>query len=287
MKAFIAHSWIFALLFVSSFSQAQTNVPGAVPTLNHIVWVWLENVSDADMIEQPFTKSLLNTFPSAHFTAFSPTSSVTQADVISMISGFDEGVTSNDPVNFLAPSLIDLLEAQSISWKVYAEDFPGSCFLGVSYSNYYRYRVPFLSVSEIESDRYRCQNIMGFANYQFDVIGNVLPQFTVLIPNLMSSGGIGTPAIADASLKSLLKPMLANPTMVADTTFIVSTTNISDPKNPGVFTLILGNGLSTKAQQILTPYNHYNMLQTIESALGLGSLNENDATAAPMVGFWN
>ncbi len=272
-------SLILSCLILCSPALAQT------PSLNRVLWIWLENVSDNQMVQQKFTQSLLKKYPSVHFTNFKPTSPVTQADVVSMISGYDQGVASNATLKLLAPSLVDLLMSRNISWRVYSEDYPGSCYLGDSIGNYYRYRNPFASIAAVQSDRFRCMNLVNFSNYTSDINFSTMPKLMVVIPGLANSGGSTNAATADGMLNTLLTPMI-NAGNLGNTTVIVSTTSTTNSGAP-VFTMILGQGVSKVGQSVSTSYNHYNLLRTIEEGFGLGNLNQQDASSSSMSGFWN
>ncbi len=268
---------------ILSFAQNSANT---VPNLNKIIWVWLENTSDVQMFNQRYSYYLWTNFPSARFTHYLPPSKVTQPNVMTLIGGTDFGVMTNNLTRISAPTLIDLLELKNIPWKVYAEDFPGACYLSEGVGNYKRYRVPFLSFAHIQSDRYQCMKIVGFANFADDVTSHTLPQFSVVIPNLKNSGALGSTVSADNTLIRLLDPILMEPDALLNTTVVISTINQTFSNHPEVMTLILGNGVKTVAQEITTPYSHLNLLRTFEDGLHLGTLPQGDASADPMTGFW-
>ena len=280
----------FLSLFLSvSAALADPSPVRPVPPLNNIIWVWLENTPASQMILQPYTKSIISTYPNAKFTNFLPTSGVTQANAMMMIGGSDFGVHDNSVVHISSPTLIDLLESKSIAWKVYAEDYPGSCYLGAGVADYKRYRIPFLSISRISSDPYECMRVQGFRNLSDDIKYNTLPRFSVVIPNLSQSGGTGGVLAADNTLQAILDPIMTAPGFTSNTTIIISTLNNSNtsPGKKEMFTMFIGAGLPLGIlSTVSTPYSHANVLKTIEVGLGLGSLNQSDATAVPMVGFW-
>jgi acid phosphatase len=280
---------MLSVLFLALFAVPALADPAPVTAMNKVIWVWLEDATYTQMIEQKFVKSLISDYPTAKFSNYFPNSTITQADVMMMITGSNQGVPDNTSIKIFSRSLVDLLEAKSIPWKVYAEDFPGACYLGDGTATYKRYRVPFLSLSHVESDRYQCMNIVGLPNFTDDLQYGLVPQFSVIIPNLPNSGVGTSAATADATLKTILTPIIQIPTFTTDTTVIISSmnmiTNADDPK--GMFVMILGAGVQDGANTITTSYSHANLLGTIETGLGLGNLGQADATASPLVGFWN
>ncbi|HYU26002.1 MAG TPA: alkaline phosphatase family protein, partial [Thermoanaerobaculia bacterium] len=67
-----------------------------------------------------------------------------QPNYIALVAGNTFAV-QNDPVTLDVPHLGDLLEARGVSWKTYAEGYPGGCFLGVSAGAYMRRHNPLIS----------------------------------------------------------------------------------------------------------------------------------------------
>ena len=130
-------------------------------------------------------------------------------------------------------------------------------------------------------------NIVSFANLDDDLKYGTLSQFSVVIPNLTTSGALSNALTADNTLRRILDPIVTNADLLQNTTIIISTTNNTTPSKPEMFTMILGNGVRPGTSfTIKTPYSHPNVLRTIEEGLHLGNLNQADAKASPMVGFW-
>jgi acid phosphatase len=282
---------VLAGIFCALFSIPVLADPAPVnpvSSLNKVVWVWLENTPHSQMILQKYVKSLSATYPNARFTNYLPNSAITQADAMMMIGGADFGIQDNSSTTIFSPTVIDLLESKNVSWKIYAEDYPGACYLGDGIASYKRYRVPFLSISHVQSDRYQCMKIVGFANLKDDVKYNTLPRFSVVIPNLANSGGTTDALTADNNLKTVLDPIVKMPNFLQTTTVIISTINSSNTAvgKKEMFTMVLGAGVQTGSVNVTTAYSHANVLRTIENGLDIGNLNQADAAADPMVGFW-
>ena len=280
-------SLLFSLVFqLPSFAQTPTPTPAAtLPTLNKVVWVWLENTSYSDMILQKYVKNLWLNVGAGRFSNFKPVSQVTQANTIAMIAGTDYQIADNDLTRLFTPSLIDLLEAKKISWKIYAEDFPGSCYLNAGAGDYKRYRVPFLSYANVQSDRYLCAKVQSYSNLQSDQQLGALPQFSVIIPNIKNSGAGSDAYTADQTLREVLDPIVTAPETFAQTTIIITTTSLKDATKTG-FAMILGNGVNTNGTISDVPVNHFHILRTLEAGLKLGSLHQNDAKVQPITDIW-
>lgn len=290
MKSFFSSPALLVAALLLNLVAHDANAqqaPKPVPAFKKIMWVWLENTSYAQMIQQKYVRTLFQTYPSARFSNYQPVSPITQANTFAMISGSDLGVLDNEMTRVFSPTLINLLEAKNVPWRTYVEEYPGSCYLNAGTGEYKRYRVPFLSLDRIQTDRYLCMKIVGLRNYDEDVKFGSLPEFTFVVPSLKGSGATSDAATADATLKRILDPVVTNEDFLQETTVFITTVSHKDPKKPEVFTMVLGRGLVPGyAYTINTPYNHYNLLRTLEDGFSLGTLNENDTKAVPMTGFW-
>ena len=114
------------------------------------------------MMGQRYVRNLWLNYPSVRFTHVNQVSPIAQANTIAMISGNDFGIKDNELVRVFTPSIINLLELKSVTWRVYAEEYPGACYLNEGNGDYKRYRVPFLSLSKIQTDRYLCSKVVSF-----------------------------------------------------------------------------------------------------------------------------
>ena len=270
-------------LFTVNIAHAAYN---PVTPFKKVVWVWLENTPYTYMMNQRYVRNLWLNYPSVRFTRMNQVSVVTQANSVAMISGNDFGIRDNELVRVFTPTIINLLESKSITWKVYAQEYPGACYLNEGIGDYKRYRVPFLSLSQVQTDRFLCSKVVGFNFLEDDLKYGSLPDFSILIPSLKGSGATSNINTASGTLQSVLDPILNNKDLISQTTIIITTTTNTDAKNPELFSMILGNGVQNYAMSIDQSYSHYNVLRTIEDGFKLGQLNQNDTKAEPLLGFW-
>jgi hypothetical protein len=214
-----------------------------------------------------------------------------QPNYIALISGSTHGVTGSDPVTIDALHLGDLLERKGLTWKVYAENYPGNCFLGQTWGTeaegqYVRRHVPFLSFRNVQQNIARCnEHIVNAAVLDADVASGALPSFSFYVPHNLHNGHDSGPAVADTWLEGRLGPLLLDSRFMDDTLFIVTYDESLSTGNR-VTTLFVG----TMVKRAVAPfdrYDHYNLLRTIENVLGLGTLGRSDATAPPITGIWN
>jgi hypothetical protein len=279
---------LLLLFTISSIvhSTASAQSDAQVIPFKKVVWVWLENTPYNTMINQRYIRNLWLNYRSVRFSNVKQLSPVTQANSVALITGSDFGIHDNELIRVFTPTIVDLLESKNITWKVYAEQYPGACYLNEGIGDYKRYRVPFLSVSQIQTDRYLCSKVVSFKFMEDDLKYGSLPQLSIIIPSLKGSGATSGINNATNTVQNVLDPILYNSDLLAQTTIIITTTTNSDEKNPELFTMILGNGVSDYAMSFNTEYSHYNILRTIEEGFKLGHLNQNDANAKPMLGFW-
>lgn len=279
---------LLLLFTISSIvhSTAHAQSDAQVIPFKKVVWVWLENTPYNTMINQRYIRNLWLNYRSVRFSNVKQLSPVTQANSVALITGSDFGIHDNELIRVFTPTIVDLLESKNITWKVYAEQYPGACYLNEGIGDYKRYRVPFLSVSQIQTDRYLCSKVVSFKFMEDDLKYGSLPQLSIIIPSLKGSGATSGINNATNTVQNVLDPILYNSDLLAQTTIIITTTTNSDEKNPELFTMILGNGVSDYAMSFNTEYSHYNILRTIEEGFKLGHLNQNDANAKPMLGFW-
>ena len=268
-------------LFLSMHSSAES-----IPQFKKVIWVWLENTSYQSMMNQKYIRNIWLNHPSVRFTKMKQVSPIAQANVVAMISGNDFGIRDNELMRMFAPTIVDLLESRSITWTVYAEQYPGSCYLNEGIGDYKRYRVPFLSVSQIQSDRQLCSKVVNFRFLEEDTKYNAFPDVSIVIPSQRSSGATSNSSTASGTVQRVIEPILSNLEILSETTIILTTTTNLDVKSPELFSMIIGNGVKDFAMTNNTEVNHYHFLRTLEEGFRMGHLNQNDAKSEPLTGFW-
>jgi len=197
-------------------------------------------------------------------------------------------------VTHCGPSVValrnrDLLEAKSLQWKVYAEDFPGHCFLGERQGDYVRKHAPMLSFKNVQSDLARCSRVVEAAQLSQDLQSGTLPDFSLYIPNLKNDGHDTNVAFADKWLASKFGPLLADPRFTKDLLFVVTFDEAEHfflrPSSNHILTVLVGDGVLPGSQS-KGAYTHYSILRTVEDGLGTGTLDREDTNAAAITGIW-
>lgn len=258
-----------SILFFSTLGYSK-------PTFTKVMMVVLENTDYTGALAQPFLLDLSK--KGALLENLSAEAHPSQGNYIAMIAGDTLGVKNDSNVDFSAPNIADLLEAKGLTWKAYAEDYPGNCFLDATSGKYARKHVPFLSFKSITTNPARCKNIVNASQLDIDIKNNSLPNYSIYIPNLMNDGHNSGVAFADAYMSKKFGPLLLNRKFMDQMLFIVTFDESGSRKTNQIYTALFGDDVLAGSTSKKS-YSHYSILKTIESAWSLGDLNQNDKSA--------
>jgi acid phosphatase len=268
---------------VSAASVPASSLP-ANESITKIMTVMLENTNYEDALRQPFLASLASR--GALLTRFAAEAHPSQPNYIALISGSTFGVTSDANISLDGRHIGDLLEAKSRQWKVYAEGYPGNCFLGSSAGNYVRKHIPFLSFRNVRNDPARCARIVNASELTSDVRDGKLPDYSLYVPDLKNDGHDSGVAYADRWLSATFGPLLEDPRFTRGLLLIVTFDESKGYVFGGnhVVTILLGEVVA-RGTILDASYNHYSLLRLVEDEFGLGSLGQGDAHAAVITGL--
>jgi Phosphoesterase family len=255
-------------------------------SIQHIIWVWFENreASDITAATAPYFASFAAA--GVNLTNFYGITHPSQPNYLNAFSGSDQGVTTNDHFSFPASTnnLAKQLAAAGKSWRVYAQNFPSSCFDGDSSTGgvdgpglpgeYVRKHNPAISFESVRLDAVQCANIQPLANFDPTV------NFALVVPNMTNDMHDGTTAQGDAFLQAFVPLVTASPDWshtLLIVTFDEGTTNINGGGH--VYTAVAAPWLAHA--DVATAYNHFSVLRTIEEVYGLPFLGS-AATATTM-----
>jgi len=250
-------------------------------SFSKIMVVVLENTDYDDAIEQPFLASLIKR--GMLLTNFNAEAHPSQPNYIALVSGSTHGVTSDSNVDLDQRHLGDLLEAKGLQWKVYAEGYPGGCFLGARSGTYVRKHVPFLSFKNVQNDQARCGRIVNASEMVADVRDRNFPDFSLFVPDLNDDGHDTGVAYADGWLSGRFGLLLNEPDFTTGLLLIVTFDESRRTllgKNH-VATILIGDGV-TSGTRLGDRYGHYSILRLVEDHFRLGTLGQNDTGAAPI-----
>ena len=256
--------------------------------VRRIFVVILEN-EDADVaLQQPFLATLAAT--GALLRNYHAVSHPSQPNYIAMVAGDAYGITSDAPVTIDVPHIGNLLEAHGLSWTVYAEDYPGNCFVGTSAEDgdpgfFVRRHIPFLSFANVQSNPDRCSRIAPARAFDDDVKNGTLPTFAMYIPDTVHDAHDTSVADADAWLRQRFSSLLTDPQFIDGLLFVVVFDEGTTTGPNVVYCSMNGAGIQPGTVSN-SWYDHYSLLRTFEEILHCGSLHRQDNTADVISDIW-
>lgn len=150
--------------------------------------------------------------------------------------------------------------------------------------------MPFLSFTSIQ--QHECHHIVPGTQFWDDLEKNEVPEYAFYSPNLDHDGHDPTDdpqrGLKNASywLKAFLERLRQYDVFMKDTLIIVTFDESRDDKENKnhIYTVFLGP--MVRPGRYAEPYNHYNMLRTIEDNFSLGTLADGDGGAKVITGVW-
>lgn len=281
---------IFCLILCLSFAaishathSASYARPASWSTIKHVVIIILENTAASEAVQQPFMKSLLaqGAYTDNLFAITHPS----QPNYFALIAGDTFNATdSNKDVD--ANHIGNLLNAKGKTWKQYAENYPGHCYLKKSASGHYvRKHAPFVSFLNVQTNPQQCENLVSADQFFADIAAHNLPTYAFYVPNNLNNGHDTGVAYADKWLKNTFSDWFANQDVLKDTLFIVTFDEDDHTENNKIYTLLIGAGVKVGAVS-KTHHTLYSLLKTIEQIFELDSLNRNDKDAKVIDDIW-
>jgi hypothetical protein len=208
-------------------------------------------------------------------------------------------------------NLVDRLEAAGLTWKAYAEDYPGQktgngyssggCWLGYETPyNFAARHVPFLYFNDIIDSPARCAKIVP-AN---SVVSNgqetddlflkdlnsvsTASNFMWLTPNLLDDMHDSAPAFADKYLSNVVPNILNSALFKTQKAalFVVFDEGVALFPSDWIYAVWAGPLVKT-GYQSSTHYSQYSFLATIEQNWGLRPFTANDVQWPSMFEFFN
>jgi phosphatidylinositol-3-phosphatase len=183
-----------------------------------------------------------------------------------------------------------------LTWKVYAQSLPS-----VGYANnspnpnpdpypYVARHNPAVFYSDVINSKQLQQNIVPFAQFSADVAANQLPNYSIIIPDLLNDAHDGTVQTADVFLQTNVSPLLSSPYFQAGGDGLVFITFDECDAAVGacpeqVYTAVMGPKVKPKTVSN-SYYKHESMLRTILDALGVNVYPGAAATAKDMTDFF-
>ena len=257
--------------------------PARAAAVKRVFIVVLENEAGTAAYQQPFLHKLAD--EGALVEGSEAVAHPSYPNYLALTSGSTWGIDSDRQVTLDATHIGDLLEAKGKTWKLYAEGYPGHCFLTKRNGVYTRTHVPFLSYKNIQQNPARCARVVNARELQADIERGTLPDFMMYIPDNNNNGHETSVASADSYLGRTLGPLLKDRRFTQDMLVVVTFDEDDKVHGNHIYTALWGDAVVAGSKP-KGRYTHYSLLRTIEDQLGVGTLGREDATAAPITGVW-
>lgn len=257
--------------------------PTSAVRFKRIITVIFENTGFNSAAQQPYLAALAKS--GALMTNFNGETHPSQGNYIALVSGDLQGVTGDGVYNLAATHIADLLEKKSLTWKVYAEGFPGNCSAKGTSGAYARKHNPFISFTNITKDPARCANILNADAFDADMKQGKMDNYIQYIPDLKNDGHDTGVAFASKWLEKKFSSYLNDPAFMRDTLFVL-TFDENEGSSPNKIYTVLYGPMITAGIQSNVSMTHYSLLKLVEDNWELGHLTKNDSAASEMTGFW-
>lgn len=247
---------------------------GTVPLSTHVFMVVEENHSYSSVIgssSMPYLNSLASKYGLA--TQYYANTHPSIGNYFMLTAG--QIITNNDSFcsTLTQDNIVRHLLTAGKTWKSYAESLPSVGYTGCGGYPYARKHNPLSYFSDVVNSSEKF-NLVPFSKFPSDLANHTLPQYSLIVPNLLHDAHDGTLSQADSWLKTNISPLIASATFqqggILMIVFDESTT--SDVQHGGghVAGVIIGPKVKP-GYKSTTPYQHQNMLKTLLKALGLSS----------------
>ena len=276
--------------------------------LKHIFWIMMEN-HDASQIygnrgDAPYLNQLANSYGMA--TRYFGVTHPSLPNYLAAISGSNQGVFDDCVAGtnvvcsgvahlFGGQTLVDQLEAHSLTWKAYMQGLPSVGYTGGYAGLYGQKHDPFMYFSTIRNDPARMQRIVPLTQLNADIVSGALPDVVWITPDVCHDmhgapgSGIagcdsydGEIALGDAFVRALVPQIMRSSAWNEGAAIVIAWDEGSS--SAGCCKSPAGNGGGNVPLIVITSqgprhvvlsgvdYNHYSLLGTIEDLWGLGCL---------------
>ena len=280
----------FALVAAPLYSQAGQGSPVPARPLARVAVLALENRSYEQVIgnpSAPFLNGLARKGALAtHYYAITHPS---LPNYLALTTGGHANVTRDCATcRDSGRSLANQLEAAGIPWRAYFENMHSPLAThwtrGVAYNPHYN---PFAYTQAVRAPD-PVGDVTNFATLRHDLARNGLPRFAWIAPNIWHDGHSGRLARVDRFARSLV-PRIVRALGPHGVLFITwdegpnSDTRGAHGRGGGHVALIAVGPEARPGAHVGTIANHYALLRTIESALGLRALGHARDSQTPIL----
>jgi hypothetical protein len=278
-------------------TPALTAPASTIPGFDHVFLIYMENEDPANIIgasAAPYINSLL---PSAtSLTQSYATTHPSDPNYVALAAGGLYGLHDNSvsTTTINAPHIGNSVENAGKTWKAYAEDENGNCDY-TSHGYYYPDDVPFTYFANMKNNPAYCQaHDQPLTQMTTDLAAaSTTPNFVWFEANDcndMEACGVAT---GDTWLKNHLPTIFNSPAWTQQKSLLILTWDEGATKSYGpsypnrVPTLLIGSRGTVKAGYSSSQRtDQYGLARTVDQALGLAPLTNNDRYAATVNDAW-
>lgn len=181
------------------------------------------------------------------------------------------------------------LNSSGKTWKAYAESLPQVGYLGDDVYPYMKHHNPLVYFSDVVQQPTQAANIVPFTQFTADLQSGKLPNFSMIIPNILDNAHTGSLNQADAWLQQNIPQLINSPLFQKDGLLIITFDegDITDLTNGGghVATILVSAKVKKKYQST-TFYQHQSTLRLILQSLGVSGFPGAAANAPSMNEFF-
>ena len=257
---------------------------------DHVIIVVMENEGTSQALADPRIASLAK--EAAWLSNYHALAHPSLPNYLALVAGTTFGVTRDHVETPLkVESIVDRLEEKGLTWKSYAEDFPGGCFLRSEAGSvrltpratptalYAKRHVPLLNFASVQTNSRRCSRVVNADQFLADARGNRLPNYSFYSPNLVDDGHDAPLSTASAWLQRFVHEFKGT-TAARRRTLLVVVWDEGGGKDNGVLAMLFGDVV--KPARYSTALTHYSVLRTIEENFGLAPLADGDGHASTL-----
>ena len=283
--------WAASLAWPSVPSAMQAQIDFASPAGKHfdqIVIVMMENEGTNEALADPYIVSLVRR--GAWFSNYRAITHPSFPNYLAIVAGSTFGLDSDHrPPPLKGPTIVDRLEEKNLTWKSYAEDYPGGCYLGSAAGAgrlaptaaptelYVRKHVPLLAFASIQNNPARCGRVVAASQFMRDARAGKLPNYSFYTPNMFNDGHDTSLEASSTWLKGFVRNLESTIAM-HQRTLVVITWDEGGGRENRVLALLLGTVVNPGRYAV--PLTHYSLLRTIEENFGLSTVGAGDGKAS-------
>jgi acid phosphatase len=201
----ISPSWLLvsAILLLAGCDGHQVPAPIArikeapIPSFDHVFLIVEENENYANVIGNAEDMPYLNTLASKYGVATNYFANVhpsinnyflLTAGRMGTYRPWIRDLSDTFPFTVHGDNVASILSAKGKSWKAYAENLPGSGYIGDDRFPYVKRHNPFSYFASVRGSASQRRNIVPFEQFRRDLEANTLPDYSFIVPNLYHDG---------------------------------------------------------------------------------------------------